>query len=214
MAKIRLKVCGLRDNIQKVASLQPDYAGFIFYPKSPRYVGEHFQMPYLDKLIKKVGVFVNESVEIVLEKARKYDLQFIQLHGNESVTVCETIRQSEIALIKAFPIDDDFDFSRLEPYENVVDYFLFDTKTKGYGGSGKTFNWEILVKYKLEKPYFLSGGLSLSNLSNLNEIYLNKVHALDVNSMFEVKPGLKDLGMLRSLSARIKELNQYLATSS
>ena len=213
MEQIRLKICGLRDNIEEVANLRPDYAGFIFYPKSPRFVGLDFEMPEIDEGISKAGVFVNESVDKIIEMGRNHQLQLVQLHGNESEEDCEIVRQSGVQVIKAFPMDDDFDFRLLENYVAHVDFFLFDTKTLGYGGSGKTFNWDLLQKYELDKPYFLSGGLRLENLTELSKVNLTKVHALDVNSRFEVKPGLKDLGMLETLKLKVEALNQQLATS-
>ena len=199
MSKIRLKICGLRDNIGEVASLQPDYVGFIFYPKSPRYVGAGFRMPEFDRRIQKVGVFVNEPVESVLEKVRIYRLDFAQLHGSESPEVCDMIKNAGVGVIKALQMGDNFDFSQLQQYNATVDYFLFDTKTKLYGGSGNAFNWEILKKYNMGKQYFLSGGISLENLDGLYEVDLSKVHALDVNSKFEMKPGLKNIEKLERL---------------
>ena len=143
---IGLKVCGLRDNIEEVVALGPDYAGFIFYNKSPRYVGGAFKMPDLDKGIKRVGVFVNESLKEVQLLVGKYDLSFVQLHGNETYDYCGKLKQSGIRIIKAFQIDETFDFGLLHDYESTTDYFLFDTKTSSYGGSGKTFNWDFVKK--------------------------------------------------------------------
>lgn len=207
MEKIRLKICGLRDNIEEVASLHPDYVGFIFYPKSPRYVGEDFEMPELDAGIQKVGVFVNEPVERVLKVVQKYSLDFAQLHGSESPEDCEVIKNAGVGVLKAFQMDENFEFSLLEKYNTSVDYYLFDTRTLSFGGSGKSFDWQILKKCTNDKQYFLSGGISLDNLNGLSEIDLSKVHALDVNSKFEVNPGLKNLAMLKKLTERIKELN-------
>lgn len=204
MGKVRLKICGLRDNIQEVAALRPDYAGFIFYPKSPRFVGEEFEMPRLEAGVNKVGVFVNEPVKKIMAMEQRHDLQYVQLHGNESVEECELLRNEGIGIIKAFPMDEYFDFDRLKPFASVVDYYLFDTKTKGYGGSGKVFNWEILNEYKLNNHYFLSGGLSLENLDGLKHIDLKKVQALDVNSRFEVRPGLKDIRLLNELLKKLE----------
>lgn len=203
MGKIRLKICGLRDNIREVAGLHPDYAGFIFYPKSPRYVGEEFRMPALDKSIKKVGVFVNESVEKVIELTKRNDLDFVQLHGEERLEACAALQDHGIKVIKAFGMDQSFDFSKLEQYDSTVDFFLFDTKTSAFGGSGKSFNWNILEKYDLNKPYFLSGGISLENIQDLDKVEMKKVHALDVNSRFETRPGLKDLVRLKELMDKI-----------
>jgi len=203
-AKVKLKICGLRDNVQEVAELCPDYIGFIFYKKSPRFVGVGFTMPEFSKEIKKVGVFVNENIEIVVQLVRKHQLDYVQLHGDESATYCQECQKHGIGVIKSFGIQDDFDFRQLAPFEDFVDFFLFDTKTSAFGGSGKVFNWKLLQNYRLEKKYFLSGGISLDNIGELSKIDLEKVHALDVNSRFEIEPGLKDLDMLLQLR---EELN-------
>ena len=203
MDKIRLKVCGLRDNAEEVIALDPDYAGFIFYEKSPRYVGNDFVLPVLSEEVKKVGVFVNEVLVKVRQSVETCGLDFVQLHGNESDHYCQELRKAGIRIIKAFQMEDGFDFEQLEKYESSVDYFLFDTKTKQYGGSGKVFNWDLLTKYDIKKEYFLSGGISLDNIGQLADIDLSKVHALDVNSRFEVKPGLKDVMLLKELIKNI-----------
>lgn len=213
MRGLRLKICGIRDNITEVAQLRPDYAGFIFYPKSPRYVGEQFVMPATDSNIKKVAVFVNEPLESVFKITRQFNMQFVQLHGGESVSYCHELKNQGIDIIKAFAIDEGFDFEQLKSYESVVDYYLFDTKTSAFGGSGRTFDWNVLKKYSMEKDYFLSGGISMDNLEELSKIDMSKVHALDVNSRFEVKPGLKDVGKLKELKVKVEELNQQLVTS-
>jgi phosphoribosylanthranilate isomerase len=197
--KIKLKVCGLRDNIEQVASLRPDFLGFIFYEKSPRFVGADFKMPAIEKEIKKVGVFVNEHVSVIADTVGKHGLDLVQLHRHESPADCSDLRSRGIGVVKAFAMEEGFDFDQLEPYESVVDYFLFDTKTPSYGGSGKSFNWKMLEDYSLDKRYFLSGGLSLENVGELKEVDLSKIHALDVNSRFEIEPGLKDLIKLKKL---------------
>lgn len=207
MNKIRLKVCGLRDNIEEVIALGPDYAGFIFYNKSPRYVGEAFEMPDLNKGIKRVGVFVNESLEEVQLLVGKHNLSFVQLHGNETYDYCGKLKQSGIRIIKAFQIDATFDFGLLNDYESTTDYFLFDTKTSSYGGSGKTFNWDLLKKYDMDKKYFLSGGISLDNVDDLAGIDLLKIKAIDVNSKFEVSPGLKNVKEISILKEKLLGLN-------
>ncbi len=203
MDRIKLKICGLRDNIGEVVALRPDYIGLIFYPKSPRYVGEDFELPGIDRSIKKVGVFVNETIESVVEKAIKYQLDFVQLHGDESADYCRLIKEKGLKSMKAFQVEEGFDFVVLEPYEMHVEYFLFDTKSKGYGGSGHSFDWSVLQNYAMEKQYFLSGGLSLENIEGLRGLDVSKIHALDVNSKFEVKPGLKDVGLLAKLKKQI-----------
>ncbi len=203
MNRIKLKICGLRDNINEVAALGPNYIGLIFYPKSPRFVGENFELPEIDRSIKKVGVFVNEALESVEEKANKYQLDFVQLHGDESPEYCRLIKEKGLKSMKAFQVDEGFDFEILKAYEAYVEYFLFDTKSKGYGGSGHSFDWSVLQKYSMEKQYFLSGGLSLENIKGMKGLDVSKIHALDVNSKFEVKPGLKDVEKLARLKSQI-----------
>jgi phosphoribosylanthranilate isomerase len=208
MAGIKWKVCGLRDNIGDVVTLHPDYVGFIFYKKSPRYVGDDFLMPGIDQLdIKKVGVFVNESMEFVFNTCIKYKLNYAQLHGNEAPEYCEVLHEKEIKIIKTFQVGEDFDFELLKPYESTIEFFLFDTKTKHYGGSGKTFDWSILKRYSLEKKYFLSGGLSLDNIGDLKNLDLSKIEAIDVNSKIEISPGLKNMDSLKTLKEKVLALN-------
>ena len=207
MKKLRLKVCGLRDNIGEVATLQPDYAGFIFYSKSPRYVGDNFEMPALPESLKKVGIFVNESLKQLEFMIEKYRLDFVQLHGTETTGYCKKLNSQGIGVIKSFAMEEGFDFSILEHHESTVDYFLFDTKTTHYGGSGKAFNWELLRDYHLDKEYFLSGGIGLDNLADLDNVDMSKIHALDVNSRFELRPGLKDTGVLQALLIKIDSIN-------
>lgn len=145
------------DNILEVGSLLPDYMGFIFWEKSARYFDG--TIPELIKTIKKTGVFVNETVENIIVKINQYDLQAVQLHGKESVEFCQELKDkidAEIEIIKVFSVGEDFNFDVLKPFENVCDYFLFDTKGKLPGGNGTTFDWKILENYKSEKPFFLS----------------------------------------------------------
>lgn len=208
MIGIKWKVCGLRDNISDVVALKPSYVGFIFYKKSPRYVGDDFVMPeILDRSINKVGVFVNESLDVVLTNAQKHCLDYVQLHGDETPEYCMEISKSNVGIIKAFQVDNTFDFDRLQSYDKV-DFFLFDTTTIKYGGSGKSFDWKILKSYLMEKKYFLSGGISLDNIGDLQGLNLTKIHAFDVNSKFESSPGLKKIPMLRNLKERLRELNR------
>lgn len=195
---MKLKVCGMReeDNIREVASLGVDFLGFIFYKESKRCVGEDFRMPELPPGIQKVGVFVNESTERVLELVRKHDLQLVQLHGSESSEMCKEIRKS-VKVIKAFGLDHQFDFSVLQNYEQACDYFLFDTKSEQYGGTGRSFDRSILKIYELAIPFFISGGIGPGEgaaLSSLHPLCM----ALDVNSKFEIRPGIKNLDQLKS----------------
>ncbi|MEO6883271.1 MAG: phosphoribosylanthranilate isomerase [Bacteroidia bacterium] len=204
---MKWKVCGMKfeKNIFEVAELKPDYMGFIFYEKSPRFVGKDFKMPEISKGIKKVGVFVNESVEEILACVKKQNLQFVQLHGNETVAYCNELKNKNVSIIKAFGIDEEFNFTQLPTYEKYCDYFLFDIKTSKYGGSGKKFDWNILQKYEGEKLFFLSGGIDLEAASFLSESTINKaLYAMDVNSKFEIMPGLKNCQTLKKLQQCIK----------
>ena len=187
-----IKICGMKfpKNIHEIGVLQPDFMGFIFYTKSKRFVGEKFSIKALEKLpksIKKVAVFVNENPTRITEIVNQYKFDYVQLHGNESVETCAILKQKEIQIIKVFSVDNYFNFEEVIPFESVSDYFLFDTKTEKYGGSGKVFNWEILEKYKSEKPFFLSGGLGLENLNTITKIAHPALVGLDFNSKLEDK---------------------------
>lgn len=189
---MKVKICGMKfpKNILEIGALQPDYMGFIFYPKSKRFVGENFSIRSIEKLpksIKKVGVFVNESVKIILENVSKYKLDAVQLHGNESVETCASIKENGVEVIKVFSVDNYFNFEEVLPFEVVSDYFLFDTRTEKYGGSGIVFNWEILEKYTVSKPFFLSGGLGLENLNTITKVTHPALVGLDFNSKLEDK---------------------------
>ena len=201
--EFKLKICGMKHaaNIAAVAELQPDYLGFIFYQKSPRFISEVSAelIKYVPPTIKTVGVFVNEDLNIVQQNISKYNLKAVQLHGKEEVNYCKEIKSTGVEVIKAFGIDDSFDFSKLEPYLTVVDYFLFDTQTPAYGGSGKLFDWKLLANYKFEKPYFLSGGIDLQHTTDIKKIKDPWLYAIDVNSKFELEPGLKDVERLKEL---------------
>jgi phosphoribosylanthranilate isomerase len=199
---ISLKICGMRDpkNILEVTALQIEYMGFIFYKKSPRYVGEDFSIPS-DFLAttKRVGVFVNEDVEIIQSKAVEHKLDFIQLHGAESVNDCAELKKTGLGVIKVFSVDDQFDFNKTIPYETVVDYFLFDTKGKFYGGNAATFDWSVLQKYNQHIPFFLSGGLNPENVSEIKNLKSMNLHAVDVNSGVETSPALKNISKIKSI---------------
>ena len=203
---MKLKICGMKypDNILEVGALLPDYMGFIFWEKSARFFDG--EIPKLDESIKKVGVFVNESVENIIEKINKYNLQAIQLHGKESVEFCQDLKSKindKIEIIKVFSVGYDFDFAVLKPFENACDYFLFDTKGELPGGNGTTFNWKILEKYKSEKHFFLSGGIGIEEIPTINNLKL-PIYAIDVNSRFEIEPGLKNKNLLYSFIQNLK----------
>jgi len=199
-----IKICGMKypDNMLEVGSLLPDYMGFIFWPKSARYF--EGELPELPKSIKKTGVFVNESIPIIEAKITKYNLQAVQLHGQESVEFCSELKSKfgiSIEIIKVFSADENFDFSILKSYESVCDYFLFDTKGKLPGGNGTTFDWKILEKYPSTKPFFLSGGIGIAELDSIKEISKTNLplYAIDINSKFEIEPGLKNIERLKDL---------------
>lgn len=186
-------------NINAIAELNPDFLGFIFYPKSKRFVGVGFEIgdiSNIDSSIEKVAVFVDAYLNEVIEFSGIYGIKTVQLHGNESPEFCSDLKNKKFKVIKAFGVDENFDFSILEAYKNVVDYFLFDTKTSGHGGSGKTFNWQILNKYNLDIPFLLSGGLSLDNISDVKSINHPHLIGVDLNSKFEVEPGVKNTELL------------------
>jgi phosphoribosylanthranilate isomerase len=201
---IALKVCGNRDNIAEVASLNPDYMGFIFYEPSPRHVGVDFKMPVLPKSIKKVGVFVNEEVEVIKKLVAKFKLDFVQLHGSEPVADCQTLKRFGVGVIKVFSIHTTFDFDTTAPYEGVVDYFLFDTKGKFYGGNAIPFDWNLLVNFHQRVPFFLGGGLTQENISGIRNLSTMNLHAIDVNSGVEDSAGKKNIGRIEAV---IKILN-------
>jgi phosphoribosylanthranilate isomerase len=208
---MKIKICGMKypDNILEVGALLPDYMGFIFWEKSSRYFDG--VIPDLPESIKKVGVFVDAPLEVVLDKIKTHNLRAVQLHGNESVEYCEILKKNTsklIDIIKVFSILDTFDFAVLNSFESVCDFFLFDTKGKLPGGNGTSFDWKILQQYQSSKPFFLSGGIGLDEMDAVKEILKTNlpVYAIDVNSKFEIEPGLKNINSVRT----ILELSQQL----
>lgn len=195
---MKLKICGMKyqDNIQEVASLHPEYMGFIFYEKSPRYFSGI--MPEISKSVLKVGVFVNASLNEIMDKIKQYNLQIIQLHGNETPEFCTLLKPMNVEIIKVFSVGNNFNFEVVQPYESVCNYFLFDTKGEKPGGNGTAFNWQILHHYPSKKPFFLSGGIGLEEMKNIKKLNI-PIHAIDVNSKFEIAPGLKNATHLKVL---------------
>ncbi len=197
----------MKYNPVEVESLEPDYMGFIFWEKSPRYLDS--VLPSISRKIKKVGVFVDATVEEILQKVTKYGLQMVQLHGKETPELCRHLKNLGIGVIKVFGVDGTFDFSVLEPYEKVCDYYLFDTKGKLPGGNGYVFDWEVLENYPSTKPFFLSGGIGMENIDDvLTFLYRPEskyCHAIDINSRFEIKPGLKDIQKLKEFKKRVED---------
>lgn len=213
MKALKIKVCGMRDpeNISGVAAALPDFLGFIFYPKSVRFVGEDFSLEQLEVIpetIQKVGVFVNELPEKVIEICKRLNFQVAQLHGSESPEYCRQIKASGLTVFKAFSVDDSFDFGQLSGYTDVCDYFLFDTKGHLPGGTGQKFNWQLLEKYKEDVPFFLSGGIGPDDLEAIRNFEHPRWRGLDVNSGFELAPALKDVDKVQQFIREIRN-NQY-----
>lgn len=197
-----------RDNIEEVAALQPDYLGFIFYPKSPRFVDDISVLKAVPSSIKKVAVFVNEDLEKVMDLVAQYDFEAVQLHGSEKPDYCSQLKSPTVEVIKAFGVDDTFDFNQLKRYKDACDSFLFDTKSDQYGGTGQAFNWQLLKQYDQSKPFFLSGGLSIENSNDIESFNSSggNISVLDFNSMLEVSPGLKDIEKVRGVINKMRNL--------
>ncbi|GAB3892524.1 phosphoribosylanthranilate isomerase [Spirosoma agri] len=210
---MKIKVCGLRDaeNLKEIAALNPDFIGFIFYDQSPRFVGDDLDenvVKALPKSIRKVGVFVNASPDFILRSVKKYDLQYVQLHGTENPDYCRSLRNRGLSLIKAFRVDASFNFSMLNNYKAHCDFFLFDAKGDQPGGNGITFDWSILSRYDNEKPFFISGGIGLDNLDQLAALKGMKLYGVDVNSHVEVEPGVKDVAKVKELIDRLRPIEE------
>ena len=182
------------ENIREVEALGIDLMGFIFWPKSSRYVSE--RPAYLPTNCKRVGVFVDEDIETLKRIADDYALDFIQLHGHESADYCAQLKG--LKQIKAFNIATTEDFKQTEPYTGIVDYFLFDTKGKSVGGNGEKFDWSVLSAYDDNTPFLLSGGIGPDDAEHLRTFHHGKCVGIDLNSRFEIAPGLKDINKLKT----------------
>ena len=202
---MKLKVCGMREteNIAALARLQPDYMGFIFWEPSKRYCAT---VPAdIPKHIKKVGVFVNETTEQIKDKIKAFELDVVQLHGEESPSQCAAL-MSVCEVIKAFRIGPDFNFKQLAPYQDHCTYFLFDTQGPLPGGNGTVFDWELLTGYNLDTPFFLSGGIGIGHVDAIAEIRNRNlpIYALDINSQFESEPGVKKIEEIEKFKQRVQ----------
>jgi phosphoribosylanthranilate isomerase len=196
-----VKVCGMRleEQIKELDGIT-DFIGFIFFEKSKRYVKS---TPKVDQA-KKVGVFVNASKDHIQQKIREHSLDAVQLHGNESPELCQALKD-QLTVIKAFGVNEDFDFAQTEAYSNHVDYFLFDTKTPQHGGSGKRFDWSLLKKYSGETPFLLSGGISSESLQSIRSIWHSKLAGVDINSGFENAPADKNINEVKQFIKQLEE---------
>ena len=202
------KVCGMRDpeNIRSAEKLDIQWIGFIFWDKSPRYVS--VRPPYLPTKQKRVGVFVDATIEEVMEKRKEYTLDIIQLHGKESPAYIRQLRQlcgNHVAIIKALNIAIEKDLEQTAPYKGMVDYFLFDTRSKMVGGNGTQFDWSVLKAYQGDTPFILSGGIGPDDAEKVKAFHHPMLAGIDLNSRFEIVPGLKDIEKLKHF---IYEQNQ------
>lgn len=199
---MKLKVCGMRDssNISELVLEKPDYMGFIFYPKSPRFVNEipdGIIKNLLDNEINPVAVFVDESPENILNIAEAYGFEYVQLHGKEKPETCSLLRDRGLKVIKSISVSDSVDLKSCEIYEGFCDFFLFDTKTELHGGSGKSFDWSLLSDYKGHTPFFLSGGIGPDDIDAIKNFSNKYLTGIDINSRFETSPALKDILKIR-----------------
>ncbi len=207
---IKSKICGMRDreNILDLSELRPDYMGFIFYRGSKRFVGDLFQIPdELPSAILRVGVFVNQSTTEVLSLVRAHALDMVQLHGTESPAQCQEIGKEGLKVIKSFSIGNTFDFQLTAVYAPVVDFILLDTKGSEFGGNGISFDWSLLGEQQFQCPFFLSGGIALENIHSLPNVSNAALHAVDINSGIETRPGFKDVEKTRSLLSQLDSMN-------
>tara|TARA_R100000544_G_C2217767_1_gene55587 strand:- start:242 stop:850 length:609 start_codon:yes stop_codon:yes gene_type:complete len=202
---MQLKICGMKYNTKAVAALSPDYLGFIFYEKSPRNFSD--ALPKLPPSIKKVGVFVDATPAFAKAKTAQFELDILQLHGDESPAYLSALKKEVKAkLWKVFSVGQDFDYAQLGPYEGLADAFLFDTKGAYKGGNGYTFDWSILENYPSQTPFVLSGGIGLSETTALKALQKQDLPllAIDVNSRFEIRPGQKNIEQLKKLQQQLR----------
>ena len=217
---MQVKVCGMRDpgNIEALLKLPVDYLGFIFYPRSPRFAGEKGLENWIrDKeslfgRVKRVGVFVNAEIEDILNKVHDFQLDFVQLHGDESPEYCRELQSfwsissmRGARLIKAFRVDAAFDFSITDDYSSFCSWFLFDTRGAAYGGTGQTFDWQLLEKYRGEKPFLLSGGIRPGMAVAIRSLDFPRMAGVDINSGFETAPAVKDIELISDFISKLNE---------
>jgi len=215
----KIKVCGLTQlaQISELVALKIDFQGFIFYEKSPRYVLNYLSLEQISKIRHhgKVGVFVNESVENIIEISEKANLNFVQLHGDETEHFISELKQKlnpKIEIIKVIRIGNQSSNElqkTINPNLSTISYLLFDTNSKAFGGTGKTFDWNILNEVEIPIPYFLSGGISLENIHQLSTVN-QQPFAIDINSKFELEAGIKDLEKIKELISKFKNPNEII----
>lgn len=208
---MKIKVCGMRDvgNIAEIARLTPDFMGFIFYERSPRFAGGlgPASLDVLPAQTKRVGVFVDATEHYIREIAKKYKLDFVQLHGNESPEMCASLRNGDVGVVKAFGIADGSDLARVEGYDGVCDFYVFDAKTPAHGGSGRQFDHSVLKAYGGTTPYLLSGGISPDYVPGPEVIGDPRFMGFDINSRFETAPGVKDAAAVGKFFEFVRKRN-------
>ncbi len=199
-----LKVCGMRDmhNIKALMTLKPDFIGFIFYAKSPRYVATSNRLE-IPISTKKVGVFVNADIDFIKEKVQSFQLDYIQLHGSETPDFCNQIQSLSTPIIKAFRINKVFQFEVLYQYEPYCDYFLFDAFGKHPGGNGVLFSWDLLKQYEGSTPFLLSGGIGLENVDAIKAFTHKQYVGIDINSGFEESPAQKNIKKIEQFKIKL-----------
>ncbi|WP_196891919.1 phosphoribosylanthranilate isomerase [Aureivirga marina] len=202
---MKIKVCGMRDamNINALLDEKPNYVGYIFYEKSKRFVVENPKITFPEN-VKKVGVFVNATEMEIEQKVNEYNLDFVQLHGNETTELCFNLMKKNISIIKAFSVDSTFDFQTTIPYTPYCSFFIFDTKGLEYGGNGTKFNWDLLQNYTGIRPFLLSGGIEPNDVSNLKDFQHDKFMGIDINSGFETSAAYKNITKIRQFKTQLK----------
>ena len=207
MTRAIIKICGLTepDNIRQVLELHPDWIGLIFYPPSPRSVRNPARLDFLNDIdhpVQTMGVFVNSTHDEIMKVAGAVYLEGIQLHGHETPGLCRKLRNQGFIVVKSFGVNPGFDFMTTLPYDGVADYFLFDTGSPQYGGSGEQFDWNLLDNYHGDTPFLLSGGISPE--TNMFPGH-PKFAGVDLNSRFEISPGIKDTGLLQKFIKQFRD---------
>ena len=188
------------ENIRDLMAVKPDFMGMIFYPKSSRYIE---QVPQTTITAERVGVFVNEEISVIQQKAEEFEFNTVQLHGDESIADASLLKSLGFKVIRVFSVTDQLPMAEMKQYQSEVDYFLFDTKTPHYGGSGQKFDWAILNQYDLDTPFFLSGGIELEDLEAIKKLDIPQLYAVDINSRFEVAPAVKDIEKIKAFKRQL-----------
>jgi phosphoribosylanthranilate isomerase len=207
MKELRIKVCGLKNpyNIEEVAELNPDYMGFILYSGSPRYVSLETAgklVKNIPQSIQRVGILVNEPIENALKIAQSGFFDLLKLHGNENIDYCIKL-SVQIGIVKVFRISSTIPVY-LPYYQDFCKMFLFDSAGEKFGGTGESFDHSILLNYSLDKGFILSGGISASDSEHIKSFKADKLIGIDLNSRFEVEPGIKDIKLLKSFIEKIR----------